>query len=414
MPLPKKPKPIFAAVRSIGILRIVVLSTLGIIGAMFAAALALSGVARIKAPQSALMLVPNESTALASRADQLFFADVQKPPKEVQALAMAALRVQAVNPKALRLLGYYADFEGDAAKAEKYVQMAERLSRRDVGAQLWLIEAAARRNDTAQTLAHYDIALRTKPETQAVLFPRLLNAIANPDIQTALKPYIRAQNGWGSRFLSYANVNSKNLPALTDLVVETGGLADKENAKIQKLGLLGRLVGERYFADARRLYLQMPGAMPIRMESAAFVASDQDARYGPMGWQLIDDSDSGGNFIGKAGDKHIMLSIFANSGITRPVATKLLYQPPGSYTFEVKLAKLDRGDGGFLRWQLRCPSDVSGSPLWSIDSINASLRASFTIPANCPVQFLDLIASGGKAQTGLEATVGSVAIVATE
>jgi hypothetical protein len=241
-----------------------------------------------------------------------------------------------------------------------------------------------------------------------------LNAIEDQDIRTALKPYIRAENGWGSSFLFYANASSKNLPVLTDLVVETGGLVDAESAKSQELGLLGRLVGEKYFADARRLFLQMPGAKPARMTSAALDASDRNAQFGPMGWQLIDDPDAGGGFTGKAGDKRVTLSLFANSGTTRPVATKLLYLRPGSYLFSVRLSNLDRGEGGFLRWQLRCPSDASGAPLWTIDSINASLRATFSVPANCPVQFVDLIASGGKGQTGLEATVSSVSAVPSD
>jgi hypothetical protein len=38
-------------------------------------------------------------------------------------------------------------------------------------------------------------------------------------------------------------------------------------------------------------------------------------------------------------------------------------------------------------------------------------EAELTVPANCPVQFLDLIvASGGKGQMGLEATVASVSV----
>jgi hypothetical protein len=48
--------------------------------------------------------------------------------------------------------------------------------------------------------------------------------------------------------------------------------------------------------------------------------------------------------------------------------------------------------------------------LWSIDSITSTLKARFTIPANCPVQYLSLIASGGNGQTGMEATIGSVSI----
>jgi hypothetical protein len=410
MARPKKTNPALAALRSVGLIRIIAFSILGLIGAWFATTLALSGVTRIKAPQSALLFMPRESTALAARADLLFFANPQQPPAAVRTLSLAALREQAINPRALRLLGYYADVEGDSATAEKFIRMAQRLSRRDAATQLWLIESYARENDTKQTLVHYDIALRTKPDTQTILFPRLLNAIEDQDIRTALKPYIRSKDGWGGSFLYYANANSKNLPTLTDLVVETGGLVDPESAKSQELGLLGRLVGEKYFADARRLFLQMPGAKPARMTSAAFDPSDRDSRFGPMGWQLIDDPDAGGGFTGKAGDKQISLSLFANSGTTRPVATKLLYLRPGSYLFNARLANLERGEGGFLRWQLRCPSDASGAPLWTIDSINAALRATFAVPANCPVQFLDLIASGGKGQTGLEATVAAVSV----
>lgn len=409
MARPKKPNALLAALRSIGIARILILSALGLVGAWFAAALAISGVARIKAPQAALMVIPNESTALASRADQLFFANPQNPPREVELLARRALESQAINAKALRILGYVADAKGDTETAEKYVRMAAKLSRREPGAQLWLVEASARKGDVAQTLVHYDIALRTKPDTQTILFPRLITAIIDPEIRAALKPYIRADNGWAPAFLYFANANSKNLPVLVDLIIETGGLADEESAKSQELGLLGRLVAENYFADARRLYLQMPDAKPARLTSAAFDAGDRDARFGPMGWQLLEDPDAGGGFTGSGGDKRTRLAIFANSATTRPVATKLLYLKPGKYFFSARLANLDRGDGGFLRWQMRCPA-IGGTPAWTIGSINASLRAELMVPANCPVQFLDLIASGGKGQTGLEATIASVSL----
>lgn len=410
MARPKKPNVLLVALRSIGIARILILSALGLVGAWFAAALAISGVARIKAPQAALMVMPNESAALASRADQLFFANPKNPPREVELLARRALENQAINAKALRVLGYVADAKGDTETAEKYVRMAAKLSRREPGAQLWLVEASARKGDVAQTLNHYDIALRTKPDTQTILFPRLLNAIEDREIRVALKPYIRAQNSWTPAFLSFANSNSKNLPVLVDLIVETGGLADKESAKSQELSLLSRLVAENYFADARRLFLQMPGAKPVRLTSVAFDASDRDARFGPLGWQLLEDPDAGAGFTGSGDDRIATLAIYANSATTRPVASKLLYLTPGKYLFAARLANLDRGDGGFLRWQLRCPA-IGGAPAWTIDSINASLRAELMVPANCPVQFLDLIASGGNGQTGLEATIASVSLV---
>lgn len=405
----KKPNALLAALRSIGFARILILSALGFVGAWFAAALAISGVARIKAPQAALMAMPNESTALASRADQLFFVNPKNPPSEVELLARRALEHQAINAKALRVLGYMADAKGDTETAEKYIRMAARLSRREPGAQLWLVEASARRGDVAQTLIHYDIALRTKPDTQTILFPRLLTAIEDREIRVALKPYIRADNGWAKDFLRFANSNSKNLPVLVDLIVETGGLAEVESAKGQELDLLWRLVAENLFSEARRLYLLKLNGRIELLTDAKFDVTDRDVRFGPMNWQLIDDPEAGSFFTRKENERPPLLSIFANSATTRSVARKLLYLKPGDYMFSAQLSNLNRGNGGFLRWQLRCPA-IPTAPVWSIDSTQMSLRSSFVIPANCPVQFLDLIASGGKDLTGLDATVASVAI----
>lgn len=400
---------VIASILSLGIARIAICSVAGLVGAGLALALAISGVARVKAPQVALAIIPIESAALAARADQLFFASPRRAPPAVEQMALKAIEIQAINAKALRVLGYVEDTRGNKSRAKQFVRMAARLSRRELGAQLWLIEESARNNDVFETLVHYDIALRTKPETQTILFPRLLSAIDDSEIRIALKPYIRADRSWALGFLYFANSSSTNLPALVDLIVETGGLTDVEIASKQELGLLSRLVTNNLFEDARRLYMQMPGSKPARITSIDFEESDRDARFGPMGWQVFDDPDAGGGFTGDASNRQTMLALFANSATTRPVATKLIYLKPGSYLFSARLANLDRGDGGFLRWQLRCPA-MGGPPAWTIDSINASLRAELIVPANCPEQFLDLIASGGKGQTGLEATITSVSV----
>jgi hypothetical protein len=323
-------------------------------------------------------------------------------------LALKALESQPINPKALRLLGYIEDAGGNSSKAETYIRMAAKLSRREPGAQLWLIEAAARQGDIRQTLVHYDIALRTKPDTQTILFPRLVGAIEDPEIRAALKPYIRSDSGWGPSFLSFAINNGKDLPVLTSLIEETGGLSDPEEARMQEVALIGRLVSERYFALARQIFLQMPGAQASRISSAAFDASDRDARFGAIGWQLISDPDAGGSFTGD--DKRAVLSVFANSSTTRPIATKLLFLSPGAYMLHVKVSSIDRGNGGFLQWELRCPGEAGGKILWSVDRVAASLKARFDVPPSCPVQSLNLIASGGNGQTGLEATISSVTI----
>ena len=61
-------------------------------------------------------------------------------------------------------------------------------------------------------------------------------------------------------------------------------------------------------------------------------------------------------------------------------------------------------------FQLRCPTNTPAAPIWSFDIGTKQLAAPISVSANCPVQFLDIVASGGKGQLGMEATIAGVAI----
>jgi hypothetical protein len=410
VPKVQKKNAIAFAIEQIGVVRIVTTMILGLVVSGFAFGLAVTGVARLNNPEVALGILGNESTALATRADQLFMEDAGNPQQSAELLAMASIREQPLNPTALRVLGYYADAKGETKKAEQLILASQSQSKREFGSQLWLIESSVRKNDIKQALVHYDLALRVRPDSQLLLFPTLTSAIEDASIREALKPYIRGNNGWAAAFLAYANANSQNLPALTELVIKSGGLPDKVASQSQKLGLISRLVSERYFGEARQVFLTLPNAFTSRLSDTSFDASDRDGRFGVMGWQIVNDPNAGSSFSGKASDDKTELAVFANSSTTGVVASKLLYLRPGPYRFSAQLSNLDRGDGGFLRWEFRCLSSPNAPPIWTLDSINMLKQATFEVQPSCPVHGLYLIASGGKGQTGLEATIKDVAV----
>jgi hypothetical protein len=99
---PSKRNSFITRLRSVGLVRLALCTLVGLAGAWFALALAVSGVTRLKAPQVALAAMPVESVALASRADQLFFANPKNPPRSASTMALKALESQAINAKALR------------------------------------------------------------------------------------------------------------------------------------------------------------------------------------------------------------------------------------------------------------------------------------------------------------------------
>ena len=146
------------------------------------------------------------------------------------------------------------------------------------------------------------------------------------------------------------------------------------------------------------------------MTNPAFDEVDRDAQFGAMGWQIPDDPNAGGGFAGQKGQGAPTLSIFANSATTQIVATRLLYLQPGYYRFTARFTQLQRGDGGYIRFQLRCPTSEVASPVWTFDADLTAKTVPINVPADCPVQFLDIVASGGKGQLGMEAAISSLAI----
>ncbi len=135
-------------------------------------------------PDTALYYVPDHPLALSRKADELF-AQRQDPATlaKVEAMAKQSLRGGALNPVAIRLLGYVADARGDTKKARHLMLLSQKVSRRDLGTQLWLIEDAVARDDKRAALNHYDIAMRATPSSFPILFPTLTGALGDPDVR---------------------------------------------------------------------------------------------------------------------------------------------------------------------------------------------------------------------------------------
>jgi hypothetical protein len=399
-------------IKAIGWPRLIGALLIAIIGGFSVLALAVSGVARTKNPQLALMLYPSESAALAARADQIFFSSPGKASAAAQRLAITAVSQQPINPKALRLLGLVAEQNRQPEKAGRLVTLSARLSRRDPGAQLWLIEHSARNGSTAETLQHYDTLLRTKPDTSAVLYPRLLNAIDDEDVRQNLLPYMQANRSWMASFLNFALANAKNLASLNDLIVENGGFPKTPFAQDQTKQLLARLIADKKFFEAQALYLSLPRATAERLRNASFDEFDANAQFGAIGWVINDTADAAFDIDPAASTKRPMLLLRVAPVTTTIVATKLLYLSPGNYGFAAKLAKLEMNKNAALRWQLRCATQNGAPAFWSVGAVAKSVSSALSVPTGCPVQMLEIIGSGGDGQAGLDAVISSIAIAA--
>lgn len=366
----------------------------------FAAANSVANITRRKSPDIALMVSGAEPMALTLKADREF--QVTQTPKalvNVEEQAKRALRRQAHNATAIRLLGYVADSRGDRQAARRLIDMAARFSRREFGAQLWLIEDASQKEQLARALTHYDIALRTTTDSRGILFSTLIDALARQDVREAFTPYVAKAPTWMLDFISQAIAQIEN-PSNLALVM----MAAKNSVRIPEYRdfpnlLLSQLESRGKYADYRRYYLSLPEVEMSLLTSLDMKRSSVTNRYPSVGWQLFDGVSVGSNFVIEGSRPGLRLQAYASPNGSGLVARKLLFLAPGSYTLAVQYTSASAGSGADLTWQIQCLSE-SGQVDTTITNravIEGKFSTSdgFMINSGCAVQYINLIVTDG-------------------
>ncbi len=366
-------------------------------------------------PDLALSYVPDHPLALSRKADELF-AQKQDPATlaKVEAMAKQSLRGGALNPVAIRLLGYVADARGDSKKARELMLLSQKVSRRDFGTQLWLIEDAVARNDKKQALYHYDIAMRTTPSSFPLLFPTLTGALNDPEVRDALAPIVRQAPVWLPAYLADAIGNVPNPANLAEVLVKAGGLPDDDNYNALSNGLLGQLAAKNKFPAFRQYYLSLKGSSRAAFQSAALTKDTVNLRYPAMGWQVQENPGIGGSFSQPDSKGRFSVAAFVGSGERGEVMRKLLFLEPGYYRFEAQYSALEGVSDAEARWDMQCISTPANVSKWFVTTPirkgNFAQRQDFNIGKECRRQLLVLQVAGGSNQLGAEFTLRSVDI----
>ena len=369
---------------------------------------AVVNITRDSNPTAALRFAASDASALATKGD-LLLSKPNPVSSDIVANADSAhtsLVMQAINPRALRQLSFAAETKGDVARARALIALSTATSRRDFGAQLWLIENGVRSGDMAKTLSHYDIALRISTESAALLYPILSAALPDESVQAALVPYIKSNPAWLGSFLIYAQGTGAQPVALAQTILKGGGLPSEERFRAIQTGLIAQLASRADFEDALRFYMSLPGANKAVPVSTRFEKVTTNPQFAPITWEIQNSAgiESGFEPITQAGA--LQLHVLANSGERASAIRKLLYLTPGSYAFAESRNAVRFGDGAAAYWQISCIRGGQSTVIWRSD-IDA---AKFSIAADCKAQMFDFVVAGGAEQDGSELVIKSVSL----
>lgn len=386
----------------------------GVIGAIGLAGLAfcqaLSGVTANKAPAVAMRFWPSNGPAMAAKADHLMATAPAQNLERAAQLARQSIASEGPTARAIRVLAL-----ATPDKAPALIAIAQRLSRRELGAQLWLIEDRVAANDIAGALQHYDLALRTNKGIQQTLFARLRPALANADIRRNLAPYLRRDALWMLDFIYGAAMDSSSTKAVAQIAVETGGLPATPSYRALEPEILTRLAGPN--GDVRLLaqFLRVVrGAPANQATNVAFSPSDVAARYGALGWAASSASGAGSEFV--ADGKRITLRAFALPDESGGVASRMVLLRPGRYRFSSVQTLAASGRGSSARWSLSCRHDATERVVWMSSPLGQGpthVNTTLDVPSDCPIQTLRLNLTGPQNDGQLDVAVKAIDLVPT-
>lgn len=385
--------------------------------AWFSFAGAMTNVTHRRSPDTALRFTSDDAVALASLADlRLAEAGPQAAADpETLRLAHASLQGQALNPVALRLVGLSASIKGGFAAGKPAMSAANRLTRRDLPTQFWLIEEAVSRADVVGALGHYDHALRTRPGSQQLLFPVLTAAIEDQALWPAFARYVREPAPWLGDFARFAIRNGKNPRSLAEFLRRSGGLPKEEAFAALEAELLKRLVEADAFADAARYYRSLAGADPAILAETGFTGATTETRFAPLTWELFTSSGINSAFLRDEAGETIRLHATMEASTSSALARKIVYAEPGRYRFRILQRTAEPSQNASAVWEMRCGGSRGSNVFWSKSAPLAvdgrQLDEAVVIPAGCGAITLRLMVSAGTSPNGIEAIFGPASLV---
>lgn len=319
------------------------------------------------------------------------------------AIARTALRSDPLNPVALRQLAVAESLAGRESASDRLIDLAHRVSRRDIGTTWLLIDRNLNRGDAAGMVRSFDEALTTSAGAADMLFPALADGLFDRGVRSALQPYIRADRPWMPAFLRQAATGPGTVSNAALLILAAGGLpATSRYADTDEYVLTG-LAEQGDFSLAAR-YLRESVKVPAGFAADLAVSpASVDSRTGPFGWRFNDGAEGGA----LAGNGNAII-VRAEADRRVPVAYRLLLLSPGRYALGLRGAVSDGRPAASAEAALRCIGSPIAKPIFGPKPIGVTVKTltfSFTVPAHCPAQRLEVVAVSETIEGGGELTL---------
>jgi len=311
----------------------------------------------------------------------------------VVAAAQAVLQQSPLDAAALTDLGV-ALLSAKRERASNIVELAEKVSRRNLTTQFTLLELAVQAGDVPAALRHYDRAMLVHPETVEVLGPILARGLAEPQIRREVASY--GASLWFRQFALSALDNGADATAIAVMLGEAYPRIPAER-RLSIINLVtDRLVNIGQPAAVRTLLAGLPPKLSASARRLTLPSTDS-AGIQSLDWWLAEDATVQAAIAPGQG-----LEIQVAPEARGTVGTRRTVLDPGTYRLETDVAAEPGTARPELTWSVGCIGTAGAAPtlvrLGSGSAREARQAYSVVIPPQCKLQGWTLAVAGGIGQ----------------
>lgn len=349
--------------------------------------------ARTGNPRLALSIFGKDARALEALSDQTVQANPSRRElQQAKNLAIAAMRRDATSVKAIRTFGVVALLEGKKGLADRLMEHAFRLSRRDLPTTIYLIDQNVERDDIPGALNHFDVALRVSKASQATLFPILASALTDERLVAPLTSLFRRDPSWLPSFIEVALASPPSAVNLSAILARLKNNRAASNPHTRRV-VLKRLVADGEYRAASIFYNATAGRSQAGLVTDGLF--EREPILPPFDWSYESSANLGAYRVAPDDQRPGGLHYYVGAGEGGALATQLLMLPPGQYVLESLMADAPADSIGVPIWRIICAPPGTQSLVAAGFSASEegprATRENFTVPAlACDAQWLSL------------------------
>lgn len=361
-------------------------------------------------PARAYALAPGNGVILAAYAEDAYSRAPTADPGSLPAtLSRRALLADPTAVKALTVLGFQASLRGNTAETDRIFSYSIGLSRRELRPRVWAIEEAVDRGDITEALRNYDIALRTSKDAKGLLFPTLSAALVEPRIRSALLRVLASNPVWKADFLTYVADSGVEPEGAIALIQEGRGIGVDPNDE-SRVKLVNALMAQNKQDKAWAYYRTFRSAAHRDRSRDPNFALEAPVRA-VFDWQPGTDTRLSAAILRSGEGGLVDFAVPSSIGGELLSQTQLL--PPGRYRLEGRTRGISQPERSRPFWSLTCHDgrELGRSPLPNSAQNGGRFSGMFTVPQDCRVQTLSLVARSTDNIEGVSGQVVTVQLV---